>query len=318
MLQYEIIRRGLYINNITNIIKDIVKNCSLCIIHKLNRFIKPPNIQIISRRPLERIQLDITYFNNKIELEELEDKYLLNFIDHFSKMASCYLIEDKTSETVLSKLKDYIKNFGKSNIIQTDNGGEFRSNIFKLYCLENNINHIFGGVYHPQSQGSIEKFNGTIISKLKLLKLQLKSNFNIEDALNKAVEIYNSTTHSVIKIEPKKAFNIKKNKDINRVIGNMIKSQIENNQNNITIEKGTKALLCSNFILKGNILKVKKLGKKLYEIPIIIEKVVGGSKYSFKVTKNVKNLKKKKLYEANYKLIKFCPISIWEDLNNLI
>ena len=78
MLQYEIIRRGLYINNLTN--------CNLCIIHKLNRFIKPPNIQIISRRPLERIQIDITYFNNKIELEELEDKYLLNFIDHFSKM----------------------------------------------------------------------------------------------------------------------------------------------------------------------------------------------------------------------------------------
>ena len=85
----------------------------------------------------------------------------------------------------------------------------------------------------------------------------------------------------------------------------MIKSQININTNSIIVEKGSKALLYNNFSVKGNILKEKKFGKKLYNIPIIIENSIGGIKYSFKLTKNYKNLKKDTLYEANYKLIKF-------------
>lgn len=44
---------------------------------------------------------------------------------------------------------------------------------------------------------------------------------------------------------------MKNKKDLNKVVNNMIKSQININKNNISIEKGSKGLLCSNFILKG-------------------------------------------------------------------
>lgn len=47
--------------------------------HKLNNFIKPANKQIISRFPLDRVQIDITYFLNKINIKELQNKYLLKF-----------------------------------------------------------------------------------------------------------------------------------------------------------------------------------------------------------------------------------------------
>ena len=46
----------------------------------------------------------------------------------------------------------------------------------------------------------------------------------------------------------------------------------------------------------------------------IIQGYIGGTKYSFKTVKNHKYLKKK-IYEANYKLIKFCPEHIWNILN---
>ena len=36
--------------------------------HKLNKFIKADNIQIISKKPLERVEIDIKYFGKKIEL----------------------------------------------------------------------------------------------------------------------------------------------------------------------------------------------------------------------------------------------------------
>ena len=110
MLQYEILRRGIYINNLTKIIKETIKKCSICIMNKLNRFVKPANIQIISKKPLERVEIDITYFKKKIDLLELKEKYLLNFTDHFSMFAKCYIIKDKASSSVLEKIKDFIKN----------------------------------------------------------------------------------------------------------------------------------------------------------------------------------------------------------------
>ena len=171
MLQYEIERRNLYINNITSIIQKITKECDICLLHKLNKFIKPANQQIISNKPLERIQLDLTYFSNKIELHELKDKYLLNITDHFSKYSKAYLLENKTSKLVLTKLKDFIDNLGIPEIIHTDNGGEFTSNEFKLFCFNNSIKLINGGPYHPQSQGAIERFNRNIIDKLRYYKL---------------------------------------------------------------------------------------------------------------------------------------------------
>ena len=60
MLQFEIERRALFINKITYLIKECVANCKICQIHKLNKFIKPETIQIISYKPLERVEADIT------------------------------------------------------------------------------------------------------------------------------------------------------------------------------------------------------------------------------------------------------------------
>ena len=71
MLKFEIERRGLFINKLTYLIKESVENCKICQIHKLNKFIKPETIQILSYKPLKRVQADITYFSNKANLTDL-------------------------------------------------------------------------------------------------------------------------------------------------------------------------------------------------------------------------------------------------------
>lgn len=71
----QIIRRGIYINNITKLIKQAIKNCSICIKHKLNRLVKPANIQIINKKPLERVEIDITYFIKKYKYWNLKKNF---------------------------------------------------------------------------------------------------------------------------------------------------------------------------------------------------------------------------------------------------
>ena len=53
-LQYEVERRGLFIHNITDDIKNFIKNCEVCITNKFNNFLKPANTQILSKKPLEK------------------------------------------------------------------------------------------------------------------------------------------------------------------------------------------------------------------------------------------------------------------------
>ena len=41
-------------------------------------------------------------------------------------------------------------------ILQADNGADYKNNLFKNYCDENNIKHIFSSLYHLESNGIIE------------------------------------------------------------------------------------------------------------------------------------------------------------------
>lgn len=69
-----------------------------------------------------------------------------------------------------------------------------------MYCEENNILLVHGAPGHPRSQGALEAFNKSIIQRIKYIKFENEENFDINIALDNAVDIYNHTTHSTIKI----------------------------------------------------------------------------------------------------------------------
>ena len=59
----------------------------------------------------------------------------MSLLDHFSKYAGNYILYDKEAETVLNKIKEFIKNNGKPERILTDNGSsEFINKKFKKFC----------------------------------------------------------------------------------------------------------------------------------------------------------------------------------------
>ena len=84
-LLFEIEKRGFYWNNIYNDVKKFISTCVICTTHKSNKFKKPMQNQIISYSPLERVEMDITYLNKLYPKNTSEYKYILCFVDHFSK-----------------------------------------------------------------------------------------------------------------------------------------------------------------------------------------------------------------------------------------
>ena len=313
-LNYEIFRHGYYWNNMSIDISNYIKRCVICNTHKLGKKIKPNNKQIISYFPLERVELDLTYLSKLYPKNNSEFNYLLCAIDHFSKYAKTYLMKTKSSEEVLKYLKSFINEIGTPHIIQTDNGGEFTAKIIKNYLKEKKILFINSSAYHPQTNGVVEAFNKYIIYKLEYTLLDDKNNFDIVKGIEKANEIYNNTIHTTTRIEPIKAIKFTDEEDINNLIANVIKSQKNKILKNNVIQKGEKCLLSDLYIIKNNSLKMKfnKIGK--YRIPILIQEPLGGTNYSFSVTKDICDLKSNIIYKADYRLIKRCCEEVWEFL----
>lgn len=98
------------------------------------------------------------------------DKYMLTFIDDYSRMCLMYLLKDKSQ--VFANFKTFhsmIKNETQLNIgiLRTDNGGEYTSNDFEQYSKENDIKHQTTIPYNPQKNGVAKHMNGTLLNMVR-------------------------------------------------------------------------------------------------------------------------------------------------------
>jgi IS30 family transposase len=98
---------------------------------------------------------------------EQDHRFVLHFVDHFTRFSILRAIKNKEMETIRDVLFDIFTNMGAPTILQTDNGSEFKNSAVQTLCNEWNDSHIHGRAYHPQSQGSVERANGLAKAKLQ-------------------------------------------------------------------------------------------------------------------------------------------------------
>ena len=98
-------------------------------------------------------------------------------------------------------LKDAEKH-GSITVLSSDNGGEFIAAPFRSLLERHNIKQIFSQSYTPQSQGMIERFNGTMKSLIYGYLTQYETKRYI-DVLPDLVKNYNEKRHSTIRQVPR-------------------------------------------------------------------------------------------------------------------
>ena len=64
--------------------------------------------------------------------------------------------------------RNLFSKYGIPNQVVTDNGTQFTSDEFKVFCDRNGINHVLIAPYHQSSNGQAERFVQTIKRGLKL------------------------------------------------------------------------------------------------------------------------------------------------------
>ena len=99
-----------------------------------------------------------------------QQHFLLGVIDHGTRRClDLQALKDKASITIVRVLLDVIERHGKPNAIRTDNEAIFRSPIFRLALKLLDIRHQRIDLHSPWQNGRIERFFGTLKSKLDRL-----------------------------------------------------------------------------------------------------------------------------------------------------
>ena len=99
-------------------------------------------------------------------IREDEWTYVLLVIDFFSRFLWLRPLESKSSQVIAVELKCNYMECGSPEIIQCDQGGEFK-NALKLLRDRMNIKLIYSRPCHNQSQGKVERYYRALRSKME-------------------------------------------------------------------------------------------------------------------------------------------------------
>ena len=121
--------------------------------------------KMLTASPMTRIALDIV---GPLVQTELGNQHILVVTDFFTKWAEAYPVKDQCAATIADVIvTEFFSRFGTPEIILSDQGSNFQSELFKNMCGLYGIKQTKTSPYHPQCDGQTERQNRTLITMLK-------------------------------------------------------------------------------------------------------------------------------------------------------
>jgi hypothetical protein len=179
---------------------DVVAKCVSCQRFNIAKRGYHPLRTIHARMPGDHVAIDLA---GPFVESNRGNKYLLVVVDVCTRFVFLKAIPDKSAKVVARTLYDLFCLVGFPNILQSDNGSEFKNEVFAHIALKAQVEHRFITPYHPRANGLAERFVGT--AKLTISKY-LKSDVSdwdehvpgVQYAINtKVASIHNSTPFSL-------------------------------------------------------------------------------------------------------------------------
>ena len=176
-------------------------------------------------------------------------KYILTAIDLFSKKAYAVALKNKEQSQVNAGIKKIIKQL-RPKSIRSDNGSEFIAESFKKILRDNDITQVLSLPGKPQSNGNIERFNGTLKNAISK-DLAHNNSYDWHTSLPIIIKNYNNSYQYTIKDTPN---------NVNKLDDNDEKTEIRNRIYDKVIGKN-KSLSGAKFHI-GDTVRIQLLNDK--------------------------------------------------------
>lgn len=167
---------------------QIKSQCKSCQLYR-NR-IPPPAVSIPrATKPNEIVSVDLKEWSTG------KHRYIIYFVDLFSRFLTASFIDNKQSETIGEAMLDkWISVFGPPGTLHSDRGGEFVNENLTQLCEYLNCRQTFTAAYSPNQNGCNES-NHSVVDRMLQKMLLADSTLKPEVALSWAVNAKNSLTN---------------------------------------------------------------------------------------------------------------------------
>ena len=156
---------------------------------------KAPLKPIKAHRVQERHQVDlVSMASMPASIDGDTYKYIMSVIDIFSRFVFLRPLQTKESAEVAEHLLDIYNEHGPPEILQSDQGTEFKG-VVKTICESLNVRIVKSAAYSPQTQGKDERSHRTWKEKLKF-DIVNGDDLNWVEYLPEYQKLYNESPHS--------------------------------------------------------------------------------------------------------------------------
>ncbi|MCP4240224.1 MAG: DDE-type integrase/transposase/recombinase [bacterium] len=176
-------------------VEDYVAACVTCAKGRIKRQSNKALLKAITPKfPFETVALDIT---GPMTETASGNRYLLVFTEYFTRYADAWPLRETRAETLARTFVDeVISRYGLPCRLLTDNGSNFTAKFMASVCALLKIRRAFTTTYHPQTDGVVERFNGTL--KAVLRKYISADQKDWDQHVRLALYAYNTSVHAAL------------------------------------------------------------------------------------------------------------------------
>jgi transposase InsO family protein len=179
-------------------IEDYLQKCTSCATMKGVRTPTAPLGEL--PETVELMQMTSIDICGPYPVTKMQKRYLLTFIDHFSRYPEAISIPSQDTETVARALVTQVfTRHGCPKVLSSDRGTNFMS-LFQEMCKILQIKRINSTVFNPKMQGKIETFHAGLNQTMSHYVNKYGNDW--DDFVDYALMVHRSTPHTTTKYSP--------------------------------------------------------------------------------------------------------------------
>ena len=154
----------------TGVRRDVARHCRTCHVCQVTG--KPNQVAGVAPlvpippfvEPFKRVLVDIV---GPLPKTSTGYCYILTVLDMATRYPEAIALRNIRAKTVVEALLKFFTHFGLPEELQSDQGSNFMSNVFKQTLREAGISQVTSSAYHPQSQGALERYHQILKSMMR-------------------------------------------------------------------------------------------------------------------------------------------------------